>query len=50
MSDQIKDRNDHLAEQNDLMIELDSEIAAAFGNSHNISSKFELTLVYISHP
>ena len=50
VSDQIKDRNDHLAEQNDLMIELDSEIAAAFGNSHNISSKFELTLVYISHP
>lgn len=41
--DQIKSRNDHLAEQNDLMIELDPEIAAAFGQSFNISSKFVIS-------
>ena len=35
----MKDRNDQLAEKRDLMIELDPEIAAAFGNSANISSK-----------
>lgn len=39
VSEHIKHRNDHLAEKNDLMIELDPEIAAAFGNSLNISSK-----------
>ena len=39
----IKHRNDHLAEKHDLMIELDPEIAAAFGNSLNISSKSELS-------
>lgn len=39
----VKHRNDHLAEKHDLMIELDPEIAAAFGNSLNISSKSELS-------
>ena len=36
---QVKDRNDRVAEKRELMIELDPEIAAAFGNSANISSK-----------
>ena len=36
----MKDRNDQLAEKRDLMIDLDPEIAAAFGNSANISSKY----------
>ena len=40
VSQQVKNRNDRVAEKNDLMIELDPEIAAAFGESANISSKF----------
>jgi len=39
----VKDRNDSLAEKRDLMIAMDPEIAAAFGNSANISSKYILT-------
>ena len=39
VSQQVKERNDHVAEQNDLMIELDPQIAAAFKGSLNISSK-----------
>ena len=39
VSQQIKDRNDRVAEKRDLMIELDPDIAAAFGDSANISSK-----------
>ena len=40
VSQQVKDRNDRVAEKRDLMIELDPDIAAAFGDSANISSKF----------
>ena len=40
VSQQVKDRNDRVAEKRDLMIELDPDIAAAFGDSVNISSKF----------
>ena len=40
VSQQVKDRNDRVAEKRDLMIELDPDIAAAFGESANISSKF----------
>ena len=40
VKDLIKSRNDHVAEQNDLMLELDPEIAAAFKDSLNISSKY----------
>ena len=43
VSQQVKDRNDSLAEKRDLMIAMDPEIAAAFGNSANISSKYILT-------
>ena len=39
VSDQIKTRNEKLAAKQDLMIELDPEIASAFGSSLNISSK-----------
>ena len=58
VSELIKGRNDHVAEKNDLMIELDPEIAAAFSSSLNISSKlpyqasrndrnsFRLTILY----
>ena len=41
VSNLIQNRNDHLAESNDLMIELDPEIATAFRGSFNISSKCE---------
>ena len=40
VKDLIKSRNDHVAEQNELMLELDPEIAAAFRGSLNISSKY----------
>ena len=40
VSQQVKDRNEQVAEKRDLMIELDPEIAAAFGSSVNISSKY----------
>ena len=40
VSQQVKDRNDQLAEKRDLMIDLDPDIAAAFGNSAYISSKY----------
>ena len=40
VSKSVKVRNDEVADRRDLMIELDPEIAAAFGNSTNISSKF----------
>ena len=36
----IKTRNDKLAEKQDLLIDLDPAIAAAFGSSLNISSKY----------
>ena len=36
----IKERNDKVAERQKLIIELDADVAAAFKNSHNISSKF----------
>ena len=39
VSEQVKSRNEKLAEKQELMIELDPDIAAAFGNSLNISSK-----------
>ena len=39
VSQQIKSRNEKLAEKQDLMIDLDPDIAAAFGSSLNISSK-----------
>ena len=42
VSQQVRDRNDRVAEKRDLMIELDPEIAAAFGDSANISSKFSV--------
>ena len=35
----IRGRNEQLAEKNDLMIELDPQIAEAFKSSQNISSK-----------
>ena len=41
VSNLIQNRIDHLAESNDLMIELDPEIATAFRGSFNISSKCE---------
>ena len=40
VSQQVKSRNEKLAEKQDLMIELDPEIAPAFGSSLNISSKY----------
>ena len=40
VSVEVKNRNDQLADNQNLMIELDPEIAAAFGSSLNISSKF----------
>ena len=39
VSELIRGRNEHLAEKNDLMIELDPHIAEAFKTSQNISSK-----------
>ena len=39
VSSRIKVRNEKVAENNDLMIELDPKIAEAFKNSLNISSK-----------
>ena len=36
----IKERNDKVAERQNLIIELDPDVAAAFKNSVNISSKF----------
>ena len=39
VSELVKDRNVHVAEQRDLIIELDPQIAAAFKSSVNISSK-----------
>ena len=39
VSDRIKDRNDEIAVKRNLNIELDPEIALAFRNSVNISSK-----------
>ena len=39
LSEQIKARNDTLAENQDLVIDLDPEIAEAFKSSVNISSK-----------
>ena len=35
----IRNRNDHIAEKQNLIVELDPVIAAAFNNSLNISSK-----------
>ena len=40
VSQQVKDRNEQLAEKRDLMIDLDPDIAAAFSNSAYISSKY----------
>ena len=40
VSQQVKDRNERLAEKRDLMIDLDPDIAAAFSNSAYISSKY----------
>ena len=40
----VKSRNDHIAEKQDLILELDPVIAAAFGNSLNISSKWNKAL------
>ena len=37
----IKERNDKVAERQKLIIELDPDVAAAFKNSVNISSKFQ---------
>ena len=48
VSQQVKSRNEKLAEKQDLMIELDPEIAAAFGSSVNISSKYLSTLNIVS--
>lgn len=42
VSTQCKKRNDQIADKRDLMIELDPEIAAAFGSSVNISSKYHI--------
>ena len=47
VSKSVKVRNDEVADRRDLMIELDPEIAAAFGNSANISSKFCINQVVI---
>ena len=41
----IRGRNEHLALKNDLMIELDPQIAEAFKISQNISSKFSFVIV-----
>ena len=38
--DLIKSRNDKVAENRNLMIELDPEVARAFRDSVNISSKY----------
>ena len=43
VSQQVKDRNDRLAEKRDLMIDLDPDIAAAFSNSAYISSKYTIS-------
>ena len=40
----IKERNDTVAENRNLIIELDPEIAAAFAKSINISSKLTASL------
>ena len=40
VSELVKGRNDYVAEKRDLIIELDPQIAAAFRNSVNISSKW----------
>ena len=40
VSQQVKDRNEKLAEKRDLMIDLDPDIAAAFRDSAYISSKY----------
>ena len=50
VSERVKHRNDHIAEQQDLMIELDPEIAAAFNSSYNISSKFDFAPFDYPHP
>ena len=42
VSEQVKDRNERLAEKRDLMIDLDPDIAAAFSNSAYISSKYNI--------
>ena len=47
VSKSVKVRNDEVADRRDLMIKLDPEIAAAFGNSTNISSKFCINKVVI---
>lgn len=39
----IKERNELLAEKQDLNLHLDAEIAAAFNKSQNISSKYTNT-------
>ena len=49
VSVEVKNRNDQLADNQNLMIELDPEIAAAFGSSLNISSKFTSDQVQIAH-
>ena len=46
VSQQVKDRNERLAEKRDLMIDLDPDIAAAFGNSAYISSKYIISRLH----
>jgi hypothetical protein len=41
----IKERNEKVAENRNLIIELDPEIAAAFAKSINISSKLVINLI-----
>ena len=47
VSQQVKSRNEKLAEKQELMIELDPEIAAAFGSSLNISSKYLVVCIVV---
>ena len=47
VSQQVKSRNEKLAEKQELMIELDPEIAAAFGSSLNISSKYLVVRIVV---
>ena len=46
VSQQVKDRNERLAEKRDLMIDLDPDIAAAFTRSAYISSKYTISCLY----
>ena len=46
VSQQVKDRNERLAEKRDLMIDLDPDIAAAFTRSAYISSKYIITRLH----